>query len=471
MAHGIVYRQQFENAGAALVAGAAADIAANACAMRAQLAHQPLRQHAEQGRAEQKRFYAHIRQTRDRADRVVGVQSGQYQVSGERGLHRDLRGFVVADFANHDDVRILAQDGAQRLGEVQIDFRIHLGLADTGEFILDRVFHRHDVGMRRVQHLQRRVQGGGFARTCGAGDQHNAVRLLHQVFKLLQGLALHAHGLQGESAFAFVQQTQHRAFAVRTRQRGHAHIDGALAESQGNAAVLRQTFFGDVQVGHDFQTRNQRRMQRPVRADHFAQRAVYAKAHAGVALVGFYVYVAGAVARGLHQQGVEHADDGRVGRGFKQIFHSRQLLHHARQIGFALDLAHHQRRAGFGPGVTGADALRQRGCVGLLEMLHTVAAQHLAPWARRWRVVVPQRQLLAVVFQQQLVAAGKRIRQRMAHVQRPRSSGTGLSCVGGLTGCAGSLLPGSGGSTWSLGTGNAGVPGLSDSVCKPCISR
>ena len=31
---------------------------------------------------------------------------------GERGLHRDLRGFDVADLADEDHVGVLAQDGA-----------------------------------------------------------------------------------------------------------------------------------------------------------------------------------------------------------------------------------------------------------------------------------------------------------------------------------------------------------------------
>ncbi len=48
-----------------------------------------------------------------------------------------------------------------------------------------------------------------------------------------------------------------------------------------------------------------------------------------VALVGLDVDVAGPVARGLRQQGVEHADDGRVVGGFQQVFHGGQLLHHA----------------------------------------------------------------------------------------------------------------------------------------------
>ena len=42
--------------------------------------------------------------------RVVGVERREHQVAGERGLDRDLRGLEVADLADHDDVRVLAQE-------------------------------------------------------------------------------------------------------------------------------------------------------------------------------------------------------------------------------------------------------------------------------------------------------------------------------------------------------------------------
>jgi hypothetical protein len=89
---------------------------------------------------------------------------------------------------------------------------------------------------------------------------------------------------------------------------------------------------------------------RAVGLHHFAQRAVDAKAHAAVALKGLDVDVAGAIARGLRQQGIEHADDGRVVGGFEQVFHGGQLLHHARQVGIALDFADHRGGAGAGTG-------------------------------------------------------------------------------------------------------------------------
>ena len=165
----------------------------------------------------------------------------------------------------------------------------------------------------------------------------------------LQRVALHAHGFQREAAFAFVQQAQHRAFAVGAGQGGDPHINGALAQAQRNATVLRQAFSAMSKSAMIFKREMSAACKRAVGADHFAQRAIDAKAHTAVALIGFDVDVAGPVPRGLHQQGVEHADDGRVGRGFQQVFHGGQLLHHAAQIGFAFHLAHHQGRARLGP--------------------------------------------------------------------------------------------------------------------------
>ncbi|MPM69641.1 hypothetical protein SDC9_116589 [bioreactor metagenome] len=48
-----------------------------------------------------------------------------------------------------------------------------------------------------------------------------------------------------------------------------------------------------------------------------------------MALVGFDVDIARAIAHGLGEQRVEHADDGRVAGRFQQVLHCGQFLHHA----------------------------------------------------------------------------------------------------------------------------------------------
>ena len=65
-------------------------------------------------------------------------------MAGQRRPHRDLRGFQIADFADHDDIGVLPQDGAQQAGESQADLRPNLDLVDAGKLIFDRVLDRDD---------------------------------------------------------------------------------------------------------------------------------------------------------------------------------------------------------------------------------------------------------------------------------------------------------------------------------------
>ena len=110
-----------------------------AAAVRAQPAHQPLRQHAAQHGGDQVVLQPHVAQPGDAGGGRVGVQRGQHQMPGQRRLHGDLRGLQVADFADHDHVRILAQDRAQQAGEGQADLRLDLDLVDAAQLVLDRV--------------------------------------------------------------------------------------------------------------------------------------------------------------------------------------------------------------------------------------------------------------------------------------------------------------------------------------------
>jgi hypothetical protein len=68
----------------------------------------------------------------------------------------------VTDFTDHDDVGVLPQNGAQGLGKGQVDLGVHLRLPHTCQFVLDGVFHRHDVAGTGVKPLQRRIQAWWF---------------------------------------------------------------------------------------------------------------------------------------------------------------------------------------------------------------------------------------------------------------------------------------------------------------------
>lgn len=115
--------------------------------------------------AHQKRLHSHVHQSGDRTRGVVGVQRTEHQVAGKRRVDRDFSGFQVADLTDHDDIRRLAEHGAQRRGKGHIHMPVHLHLVDAGELVFDRVFHRDQLAAGGVDRIQERVQRSGLAGT------------------------------------------------------------------------------------------------------------------------------------------------------------------------------------------------------------------------------------------------------------------------------------------------------------------
>ena len=86
-------------------------------AMLANQANEALRQDAVQRGDEIVGLDTHVDEAADHVGDVVGVNGGEDEVASQRGLNGDLGRFLVADFADHDFVRVVTQDGAQAAGE------------------------------------------------------------------------------------------------------------------------------------------------------------------------------------------------------------------------------------------------------------------------------------------------------------------------------------------------------------------
>ena len=113
---------------------------------------------------------------------VRRVERREDEVARLRGLERDVERELVADLADEDDVGILAERGAEGVGErrrVDAD----LALADARLVVhveeLDRVLDRDDVQrLRLVQVTDHRGERRALAVAGGADDEHEAAILL-----------------------------------------------------------------------------------------------------------------------------------------------------------------------------------------------------------------------------------------------------------------------------------------------------
>ena len=163
---------------------------------RTEPAHQALRQDRLQRRCHQVVFQPHIAQPRHCRGSRIGVDRRQHEMAGQRRLHRDLRGFEIADLADHDDVGILPQDRAQKAGEVEPDLGLHLDLVDPGQLVFDRVFDGDDVARHRVQLQKPGIERRRFAAARRAGDQHHAVRQVERALDAVAGYPPAARALR-----------------------------------------------------------------------------------------------------------------------------------------------------------------------------------------------------------------------------------------------------------------------------------
>ena len=117
--------------------------------------------------------------------RAGGVQRAQHQVAGLGGGHGHLDGLRVAQLADQDHIRVLAQGGPDAVGKgVQVGAELPLDdlglLAAVHE--LDRVFEADDVAvLRAVQVIDHRRQGGGLAGAGRAGYQDHALVVVAQL--------------------------------------------------------------------------------------------------------------------------------------------------------------------------------------------------------------------------------------------------------------------------------------------------
>src|SRR5512133_1256946 len=183
-------------------------------ALLAEDTDEPLGEDAAEGRGDEEGLHAHLDEARDGAGGVVGVDRGEDEVAGQRGLDRDLGRLEVADLADHDDVGVLPEERPQPVREGELDLRVHLDLADALERDLDGVLDREDVQVRRVDLGEGAVEGRGLAGAGGAGDEHDPVGARHEPVHDLPLPGLEAERAEIEHDARLVQEPHHDPLAV-----------------------------------------------------------------------------------------------------------------------------------------------------------------------------------------------------------------------------------------------------------------
>ena len=121
------------------------------------LSDQPLRHDSGDRRSKQVALQPDIDQARNGSYGGVCVQGRKYQMASQGSLYRYACSFKVANFADHDDIRVLTQDRTQRGGKIETNLRLNLNLIDPGELIFDRIFYGEQFQLGSIKIVQCRI--------------------------------------------------------------------------------------------------------------------------------------------------------------------------------------------------------------------------------------------------------------------------------------------------------------------------
>src|SRR5690554_1729843 len=215
-------------------------------------------------------------------------------MAGQGGLNGNGGGFTVADFTNHHHVRVLAQNGTQRIGKIQPDLAGGLDLVDAADLIFNRVFHGQNLAVYGIQAVQRRIQRGGLTTARRASDQKNPVGLVQHRLKVAQVDLGQTNGVQLQVNTLLVENPHHHALTVHGRHSGDTQVNRAALQAQLDTAILGQAALGNIQFGKNFQAGNNRRGQLYRRGLDLLQYAVNPEANGQVMLERLDMNVRGA---------------------------------------------------------------------------------------------------------------------------------------------------------------------------------
>ena len=146
------------------------------------------------------------------------------EVSGETGVYRDIRRFVVADFADQYHVRVLSDDGAESHGEGVVSTSRYLCLRDIRDLVFHGIFDRDDFRFRCIEFAKDCVECRRLAAAGRAGIEYDAGRLLERPLDLFIGESAKSQdGNILERGF-LIEETHHETFAEISRDARHANI-------------------------------------------------------------------------------------------------------------------------------------------------------------------------------------------------------------------------------------------------------
>ena len=244
---------------------------------------------------------AHIGQADHGLDGARRMESTEDDVPCQGGPHGDARRLAIADFADDEDIRVLAQQGPQAVLEHHAPFGLDLALGNALHEDFHRVFQGRNADRVVLDLVDGRIESRRLTAARGPADEDEPLAAADELFQTAPGLVVHAQGREGQGDALAVEDADDDFFTAHCRQRTDPQVQTTFPVLPDDAPVLGQAAVGDVQAGQDFDAAHQFLQAALVEHPGLTEDTVPAPADADGVVQGLDVDVAGPGGQGVLQ--------------------------------------------------------------------------------------------------------------------------------------------------------------------------
>ena len=176
----------------------------------------------------------------------------------DSGTDTDFCGFRVTHLTDHNDIRVLTEDGTEGSGKGHARLGVYLNLVDAVDLLLHRVLNGDDVYVGLCKLTQGGIQGSGLTGTGRPCYQHNPVGTLDHALEHAVVVVGHTQiGDLPQGNLTGGKNTDNDLLAVYGRQGRYTDVQGGAVYDLCETTVLGHTLLGDVHAGYQLQTGGQ----------------------------------------------------------------------------------------------------------------------------------------------------------------------------------------------------------------------
>src|SRR5262249_28073501 len=156
-------------------------------------------------------------------------------------LYGQAGGFAVAHLADHDDIRVLAQECAQAVHERHAGHGVGLGLVGARDTVFHRIFHCGNVYAWLVEYAQDAEETGRLNGPSWPSHKNHAMGLQYSFINGRQARPPVTELFESIGLTRLVEDAHNHFFAINNWQRRNTQSVDSSVDRNLKAAILWRT--------------------------------------------------------------------------------------------------------------------------------------------------------------------------------------------------------------------------------------